>query len=304
MDLTFIIPVYRSSETLRALYDRLVLVFNRPEKTFEIIFVDDCSPDGSWHIICELARQDSRVSGIRMSRNFGQHNAILCGIRRANGEVIITLDDDLEHRPEEIPKLIDRLHEGYDVVYGPPEHEQHGPLRNVASVFTKWVLKEAMGAANARDVNALRVFRTRLRDGFSGHNAPSVNIDVLLSWSTSSFSSVRVRHDARQAGVSGYTLTKLYKHAFNMITGYSTKPLQFASFLGFSMALFGIGVLVYIITLWLVQGSIVPGFYFLVSVISIFSGSNLIALGIFGEYLARIYGRTMDRPQYVISEHV
>lgn len=304
MDLTFIIPVYRSSETLRALYDRLMLVFNRPEKTFEIIFVDDCSPDGSWQIISELARQDSRVRGIRMNRNFGQHNAILCGIRRANGEVIITLDDDLEHRPEEIPRLIDRLHQGFDVVYGPPEHEQHGPLRNVASVFTKWVLKEAMGAANARDVNALRVFRTRLRDGFSAHNAPSVNVDVLLSWSTSSFSSVRVRHDARQGGVSGYTLTKLYKHAFNMITGYSTKPLQFASFLGFSMALFGVGVLVYIITLWLVQGSIVPGFYFLVSVISIFSGSNLIALGIFGEYLARIYGRTMDRPQYVISEHV
>jgi undecaprenyl-phosphate 4-deoxy-4-formamido-L-arabinose transferase len=286
------------------LYDRLVRVFTRPDTSIEIIFVDDCSPDASWNVICELARHDRRVKGVRMNRNFGQHNAILCGIRRASGEIIVTIDDDLEHRPEEIPTLIDRLHEGFDVVYGPPEREQHGPWRNVASVLTKWVLKEAMGAANAPDVNALRVFRTRLRDGFSGHNAPSVNIDVLLSWSTSSFSSVRVRHDARQAGVSGYTIGKLYKHAFNMITGYSTKPLQFASILGFSMALFGIGVLAYIITLWLVQGSIVPGFYFLVSVISIFSGSNLIALGIFGEYLARIYGRTMDRPQYVISEQI
>jgi undecaprenyl-phosphate 4-deoxy-4-formamido-L-arabinose transferase len=238
-----------------------------------------------------------------MSRNYGQHNALLCGIREARGETIVTLDDDLQHPPEEIPKLLAKLDEGFDVVYGPPEREQHGLLRDLASQITKLALEGAMGAANARQVSALRAFRTRLRDAFAEYRSPTVNIDVLLTWATTRFSAVRVRHDARQYGQSGYTPRKLVRHALNMMTGFSTRPLQLASLMGFGFALFGLVILAYVLMRWLFQGSAVPGFAFLASIVAIFSGAQLLALGIIGEYLARMHFRTMERPAYVVCQH-
>jgi undecaprenyl-phosphate 4-deoxy-4-formamido-L-arabinose transferase len=159
-----------------------------------------------------------------------------------------------------------------------------------------------MGAANARQVSALRVFRTRLRNAFVDYRSPTVNIDVLLTWSTTRFSAVRVRHEARQFGESGYTSRKLVLHALNMMTGFSTRPLQLASLMGFAFALLGLIILTYVLIRWLLQGSAVPGFAFLASVITIFSGAQLLALGIIGEYLARVHFRTMDRPSYLVHE--
>lgn len=298
--ISFVVPVYRSAESLPGLHRRLATVFGSSPDGFELIFVEDDGGDPSWHVIQQLAAGDARVRGFRMSRNYGQHNALLCGIRAARGEVIVTLDDDLQHPPEEIPKLLNKLHEGYDVVYGPPDQEQHGLLRDLASQITKLALEGAMGAANARQVSALRAFRTPLRDAFTDYRSPTVNIDVLLTWATANFSAVRVRHEPRQFGQSGYTPRKLVRHALNMMTGFSTRPLQLASLIGFAFALFGLGVLAYVLIRWLLQGSAVPGFAFLASIIAIFSGAQLMALGIIGEYLARMHFRTMERPPYVV----
>jgi len=165
--ISFVVPVYRSAESLPELHSRLVAEFGAAPAEFELIFVEDCGGDDSWGVIQQLGAQDSRVRGFRMSRNYGQHNALLCGIRAARGDVVVTLDDDLQHPPEEIPKLLAKLEAGYDVVYGPPEREQHGLLRDLASQITKLALEGAMGAANARQVSALRAFRTRLRDAFA-----------------------------------------------------------------------------------------------------------------------------------------
>ena len=300
--ISFVVPVYRSAESLPELHRRLVKVFGSVSEGFELIFVEDCGGDRSWEVIQQLAAQDARVRGLRMSRNYGQHNALLCGIRAAQGEVIVTLDDDLQHPPKEIPKLLAKLDEGYDVVYGPPEQEQHGLLRDLASQITKLALEGAMGAANARQVSALRAFRTRLRDAFADYRSPTVNIDVLLTWATTGFTAVRVRHEARKYGQSGYTPRKLVRHALNMMTGFSTRPLQIASLIGFAFAFFGLVILAYVLVRWLLQGSAVPGFAFLASIIAIFSGAQLMALGIMGEYLARMHFRTMERPPYVISQ--
>jgi undecaprenyl-phosphate 4-deoxy-4-formamido-L-arabinose transferase len=237
-----------------------------------------------------------------MSRNYGQHNAVLCGIRAARGQVVITIDDDLQHPPEELPKLLAKLEEGYDVVYGPPDKEQHGLLRDLASQITKRTLQSAMGADQARHTSALRVFRTRLRDAFADYRSPTVHIDVLLTWATMNFTAVRVRHDARLSGESGYTVTKLLRHALNMMTGFSTHPLRLASVLGFGSAAFGVLILLYVVILWLLQGSAVPGFTFLASIIAVFAGTQLLALGIIGEYLARVHFRAMDRPPYLVRE--
>lgn len=297
-----VIPVYRSATTLPDLYRRLVTVLEQLTDLFEISFVEDCGGDESWAVIQELARRDTRVRGFRMSRNYGQHNALLCGIRKARNEIIITIDDDLQHPPEELPKLLNELSEGYDVVYGSPMYEQHGIMRNLASRMTKLALQSAMGADTARKVSAFRVFRTQLRKAFEGYRSPSVNIDVLLTWATTRFSVVPVRHDPRLHGDSNYTVRKLITHAFNMMTGFSTLPLQIASVMGFVFAIFGFVVLAYVLLRFILGGSSVPGFPFLASIIAIFSGAQLLALGIIGEYLSRMHFRTMDRPPYSLGE--
>lgn len=271
--------------------------------TFEIIFVEDCGGDESWSIITELATTDRRIRGIRMSRNYGQHNALLCGIRAARYDVIVTMDDDLQHPVGEIASLLAALGPEVDVVYGAPQHEQHGFLRDAASRLTKLALASAMGAETARNVSAFRAFRTRLRDGFSDYRSPNVFIDVLLNWTTSRFAVIKVRHEPRSTGSSGYSVPRLVRHAINLMTGFSTLPLQFSSFIGFGLVLFGVLILAYVGAAYVIVGA-VPGFTFLASIISIFSGAQLFALGIIGEYLARMHFRTMDRPAYLVSETV
>ncbi|MEY2797696.1 MAG: hypothetical protein RLZZ119_1178, partial [Pseudomonadota bacterium] len=300
--ISFVTPVYCSEESLPELYERIVKVCEQNSWQFEVIFVEDCSGDNSWGVIERLASQHGNIRGFRMSRNYGQHNALLCGIREANGEIIVTLDDDLQHPPEEVPKLIAKLDEGFDVVYGPPGKEQHGLLRDLASRITKLALEGAMGAANARQVSALRAFRSRLRAAFADYRSPAVNIDVLLTYASTSFSAVRVRHEERKFGQSGYTPTKLIRHALNMMTGFSTRPLQLASLIGFVFSLFGLGILAFIIVRWLLQGSAVPGFAFLASIVTLFSGAQLIALGVIGEYLARMHLRNMEMPSFIVKE--
>jgi len=237
-------------------------------------------------------------------RNSGQHNALLAGIRAARHELIVTVDDDLQHPPFEIAKVVHKLAEGYDVVYGVPAAEQHGFFRDLASVATKMVLQHAMGADIARRISAFRAFRTQLRDAFTAYAGSFVSIDVLLTWATTRFSAVTVEHHPRTIGQSAYTLRKLITHALNMMTGFSTLPLQLASWIGFSFTLFGLVVLAYVIGRFALNGGSVPGFPFLASIIAIFSGAQLFALGIIGEYLARAHFRLMDKPAYTIRRTV
>ena len=302
--LSIVVPVYRAEGSLRELHRRLLTVLEAHGSPFEILFVEDCGGDGSWAVIQEIAAIDPRVRGLRMSRNYGQHNALLCGIRAAAMEVVVTLDDDLQNPPEEIPKLLGLLADGHDVVYGTPQYERHGMMRDAASRITKYALQGAMGAETARKVSAFRAFCTELRLAFCNYRSPSVNLDVLLTWGTTRFASVTVRHDARLIGDSGYTVRKLITHAVNMMTGFSTLPLQLASLMGFVLSAFGILILAYVLLRYLIYGSVVPGFAFLASIITIFSGAQMFALGIIGEYLARMHFRTMDRPPYLVREQV
>src|SRR5262249_49509870 len=153
----------------------------------------------------------------------------LAGLRAARGELVVTMDDDLQHPPREIPKLLDSMTDDLDVVYGTPRTLPHSPGRNVASWLTKLALQKTMGAQTAPRVDAFRVVRTELRDGFASAAGPFVSRDVLLAWTTTRFSSVTVDHEPRHAGRSNYTFGKLVRHAVNMATGFSTVPLQVAS---------------------------------------------------------------------------
>lgn len=298
--LSIVIPVYRSEQIVPLLAQQLTAALSTITDRYEIILVNDGSPDESWEAIQRTIPAYPAIRAINLMRNYGQHNALLAGIRAARYDIVVTMDDDLQHPPGEIPRLLAKLDEGYDVVYGTPQAMQHGVLRNLASRITKLALQSMMGAETARNISAFRAFRTQVRVAFDQYNSPSVNIDVLLTWATRRFSYIRVVHAPRAAGESNYTLGKLLVHAITMITGFSAWPLRMASMLGFALTLFGMGVLSYVLGRYLVLGYSVPGFPFLASVIAIFSGAQMFALGMIGEYIARIHFRTMDRPPYVI----
>jgi len=304
MSLSVVIPVYKAEQNLPFLINSLTSTLKSLKYNYEVILVNDGSPDRSWPVIRDLAGQYPEVRGINLMRNYGQHNALLCGIRAAINPVIITMDDDGEHPPDQIPLLIAALSEDCDVVYGAPAQLQHGLLRNLASLITKFVLQSSMGADVATKISAFRAFRTELRDAFTVHQGPYINLDVLLTWGTTRFVAVTVRHDQRRVGQSNYTVMKLITHAFNMLTGYSSRPLQVASIIGFTFTLFGIGIFLFVIGRYLIEGGSVPGFPFLASIVAIFSGVQLFALGVIGEYLSRMHFRLMDRPTYIVREQI
>lgn len=301
--ISVVIPVYRSAPSLRPLTTRLLPALAATGQPHEVIFVNDGSPDHSWEVITALVAEHSAVRGLRLLRNYGQHNALLAGIRAARFATTVTMDDDGQHPPEEMPKLLAALAAGPDVVYGPPETQQHGLWRDLASFVTKFVLRKAIDARTARMISAFRAFRTEVRRGFARYDSPFVNMDVLLTWGATRFTAVPVRHEPRAFGESNYTVGKLLRHTLNMLTGFSVAPLQLASLVGFAFTAFGLGVLAYVLIQYMLHGSSVAGFPFLASVIAIFAGAQLFALGIIGEYLARMYHRTMDKPAYTIGQH-
>jgi glycosyltransferase involved in cell wall biosynthesis len=297
--LSVVTAVYNGEASLAELCRRLGEVLPRVATQHEIILVNDGSRDRSWEVISELSSRLPTVHGLNLMRNYGQHNALLCGIRAAKYELIATLDDDLQHPPEEIPRLLARLEEGFDVVYGTPENEQNGLMRALASRITRLTLRTAVGADVARNVSAFRLFRTQLREAFADYQTPFVSIDVLLTWATTRFGATTVPFQQRHSGGSNYTFAKLVRHALDMMTGFSTAPLRLASLIGFACTLFGIGIFLYVFIRYCLEGS-VPGFPFLASIIAIFSGAQLFALGVIGEYLARMHFRSMKRPAYVV----
>ena len=293
-----VVPVYNSEPSLEELVNRLEAVLTGDH---EIILVDDGSADGSAAAIRRIAAAHPHVRGVFLMRNFGQHNALLAGIRQASCDTIVTIDDDLQNPPEEIPKLVELLARGNDLVYGKPARPQHYLWRQASSRLIRLALGRIIGSRMASIVSPFRAFRSELRRAFDNYSGPYVSIDVLLSWGAGRVASVDVDHAPRKHGRSTYRPLKLASHAVNMLTGYSTWPLRLASIIGFFFTVFGVGVLTYVVGRYLMLGYSVAGFPFLASIIAIFSGAQLFALGIIGEYLGKVHFRMMDRPPYVID---
>lgn len=298
--ISVVVPAYRSPNTLERLCDELERVLAVHTGTLEILFVDDGSGDSTWSVIEQLASDRSNVHGIALLRNFGQHNALLAGIRAARYPIIVTVDDDLQNPPREIPKLLSALNPEIDLVYGRPVRERQSPLRNGASKLTKWIMKASLGRDVYPRPSAFRVFRRELVAASADLNDPSVSIDVLLSWGTHRITDVPVDFDLRAGGASGYNFARLVRHAFNMITGYSTRPLRWVGLLGTICATVGFIMLTFVLARYSISGSSVEGFTFLAAAITLFSGVQLLCLGVLGEYIGRIHFRTMGKPPYVV----
>ncbi|MFC4998906.1 glycosyltransferase family 2 protein [Dactylosporangium cerinum] len=304
MSLSVVVPCYRSARILPTLVERLNGVLPGITPDHEVILVVD-STDDTWDAASQLAVKYEHVQAIRMARNYGQHNALIAGIRAASFDRIITMDDDLQHPPEELPKLVAALTDDLDVVYAVSEQEEHGAFRNITSWGAKnLVLGGTMGIPNADVLGALRIFRTFLRAGFDQVNGPHVSVDIVLSWTTTRVGSTTVRMDQRTDGRSGFTFRSLLKHAVNMILGYSTKPLRLVTYLGFLIGICGLALTSRLIYLYFVGDTTVAGFTTIASLVTVFSSAQLIGIGVLGEYLGRVHAHGMGRPTYVIREHV
>ncbi|HMR48920.1 MAG TPA: glycosyltransferase family 2 protein [Arachnia sp.] len=301
MQISVVVPCYRSAATLPELVGRLLAELPKVATAYEVILVVDGSPDHTYAVARELENaHPDVVRSVLLRRNYGQHNALIAGLHRARYEVTVTIDDDLQHRPEELPKLLAPLSDPLvDLVYGVPQEEEHGFFRSLASRTVKAGLAAAE-VPSANDVSAFRAFRTDLRDGFA-HVADQLgNLDVLLSWTTSAIAKADVEMAQRESGTSNYTFAKLVRHAMNMITGYGTVPLKMVTWLGLGVSLLGFIMLAVVLVRYLMGNIEVAGFATLASMTALFSGVMMLSLGILGEYLGRLHFRSMQRPTFLV----
>ncbi len=301
IDVTIVVPVYRSVATINSLYSRIVDSLNNTNIVFEIVFVEDCGGDESWEYILALSTSDTRVRGIQLSRNFGQHAATLCGIAESNGAWIVTIDDDLESRPEDIEILITEALKGYDIVYGVYEQRKHAVWRNITSKIVRWLFRKAIPSLNY-EYTSFRVIKREIAKELASFESPFPFIDGYLSWLTNKCSTVVVSHDNRIYGRSNYSFRRLLLHAMNIVVTFSDLPLKLASYLGFASFLAGSCWIMFILIRYLMVGISVSGFTSLMIAILFFSGIQLLMLGIFGEYLGRINFKTSRKPLYLIRQ--
>jgi glycosyltransferase involved in cell wall biosynthesis len=297
-----VVPVYKSRETLNELADRVVRTFATIGSKFELVFVDDDSHDCSWNAIYQLSEElPSQVVAIRLMRNFGQHNALMCGFRHAQGQFIITMDDDLQNPPEEIPKLLAAIREGgYDLVYGVPIEKQHAFGRNLGSRLVNWFFRIVFRIPVT--VTSFRVIRRELLDAILTYNLNFTYIDGLLAWNTQRVGQVTVEHHPRKTGRSGYSLGKLLTLAFNLFTNFSLIPLQVASGIGLVAAVLGLLTGAYYLVQALFSTIAVPGYASIIVAVLTLGGLQLLALGVIGEYVGRLHLNVNRKPQYTVRQ--
>lgn len=297
-----VVPCYRSEGTVADLVRGLLPVLAGLTPHHEVVLVVDGSPDDTAGAARAVAAEHAAhlVRVVELRRNYGQHNALLAGVARARYAVTVTMDDDLQHRPDQVATLLAPLADPrVDLVYGVAVDEEHGAARSFASRLVKSALAIA-GVPNARDVSAFRAFRTDLREAFSHVTDPFVSLDVVLSWATTSVERVPVLMDHRSVGTSNYTVRGLLKHAANMATGYSVLPLRLVTMLGLAVSVLGVVALVAVLGMYWTGRIQVAGFTTVVAMLGILSGALMLSLGIVGEYLGRLHVRSMQRPAYVV----
>ena len=298
-----VVPVFRSAGTLDELVNRVGLALVGQE--YEVVLVDDGSGDGTWQVAERLATLVPQVRALRLGRNAGQHAALLAGVRAARFPVVVTIDDDLQNPPEEIPRLVDALDlNNVDVVYGVPASVAQVGWRRGSGWLIRRLMKSVLGVDEVSNMSSFRAFRTSLRDAFDVRLGPGVSLDALLAWGTARFSWLEVRHDERTQGTSNYSLRRLWHFAIDTVTGYTTVPLRATSSLGFITAGVGLLLMVIFVLIPFARGISVQGFPFLASTIILFAGIQLVTLGVIGEYLARMHFRIMNKPEYVVAEIV
>jgi glycosyltransferase involved in cell wall biosynthesis len=296
-----VIPVFNEEGNVRPLVERVSKVLDAVGKPYEIVFVDDGSKDLTPTLLRALCREYRGVRAVRFTRNYGQEAAVQAGYLHARGQWILQMDGDLQNPPEDIPKLL--AHEGpdVDIVYGVRKNRKDPFFRKAASRTMRWVMRK-MGIELPEDISTFRLMRTSTARLLAELPERSKFLSALACWVGARYTIVDVGHAARASGHTKYNLTKLINHTFDLVVGFSSKPLRYVGTLGLFCA--GVGALVALraVIYNLIWGQTVTGWASLIAVVAILGGAQLLALSLIGEYIARIYIQTQSRPTFLVAE--
>lgn len=298
-----VVPVYRGAQSIGELQRRLVAALEPLNGSHEIIFVDDRGSTENWPAIEALCAAHPFVRGIRLSRNFGQHAATLCGISHARGEWIVTIDEDLEQPPESVPELLRMAQQGHLVVYGVNDERSHAWWRNVTSEVGRSLFKFAIPSLN-REYTSFRVIHYSVAKGLERFQSPFTFIDGYISWITHNYATVVVPHDTRPHGSSSYSVRMLVSHMINIFVTFSDLPLRVATWLGLGASLGGAIWGIFILVARLSGAVGVSGYASIMAGMTFLGGLQLLILGIFGEYLARINFKTASMPLFLVEREI
>lgn len=305
MKISFVIPCYRSEKMIGKVIEEIrETMAKMPQYTYEVVLINDCSPDNTFEAIKELAAKYSFIKGINLARNFGQHAALMAGFRHVTGDVVVCLDDDGQTPADEVGKLLAKIEEGQDVVYAKYEHKQHSTFRNLGSKVNEIMTRFMLGKPKELYISSyFAARRFVIEDVIRYENSYPYVIGLVLRV-TKRITNVTVNHREREEGTSGYTIKKLLGLWFNGFTAFSVKPLRIATVMGGCSAFVGFAYGLYTVLKKLIVPDVPIGFSALMSAIVIFGGMIMLMLGLIGEYIGRIYISLNSAPQYVIRDVV
>lgn len=303
--ISFVIPCYRSENTLSRVVEEIQEKMKTlAQYTYDIFLVNDCSPDGTLDVIRRLCQENDNIRGIDFSRNFGQHSALMAGLRHSGGDYVVCLDDDGQTPADEVDKLLTKLEEGYDAVYAKYDHKQHSIFRNFGSKVNDRMARTMLGKPKELYVSSyFAVKRFVVEDMVKYENSYPYVIGLVLR-TTKNIANVSVRHREREVGESGYTLSKLLGLWLNGFTAFSVKPLRVATAIGGFSAIMGFLYGIYTVIKRFVNPDVPLGFSALMAALVFFGGMIMLMLGLIGEYIGRVYISLNNSPQYVIREKI
>lgn len=300
--LSVVIPVFNEEPNLKMLHTQLMNVMSNLDMSYEIIYVDDGSKDNSFQVLRELHRKDGMVKIIRFTRNFGQHIAITAGLDYCKGEIIVLMDADLQDKPEEIPKLLTKLSEGYDIVYGYRGRRQDSSFKRIASRVYLYLLAKLTNQTINPEIASFRVMTRKVVDYFNQFRERSRFYGGLVAWLGFPYAIVPIEHSERFAGKTKYSLLRMVKLGIEGVVSFSDIPLRLIGQFGFVVSTISFIIGIYYFLAWLIRGIPVPGYTSIIVSIFFMGGIQLIVLGVISRYIGSIHVEIKKRPLYVIKD--
>jgi len=302
--LSIVVPVYRSAQILPMLVDQIhgEMKDGGWEERFELLLINDASPDNSWQVIRELAQSHSFVKGVSLRRNFGQHNAIMAGLNHVSGELIILMDDDLQHPPQAIGDMVRAIDDGYDVCYTNYLNRQHAGWKKLGSKFNDMVATRLLGKPKGLYLSSFKALRAEIAQEVIRYDGPYAYVDGLILDSTRSITTIDIEHQARPDGVGNYNMRRSISLWLKMATSFSVFPLRLATYAGFALAALSLVMILFVIVQKFLHPEFPRGWASLIATVLFIGGVQTFCIGVMGEYLGRTYLKLNRKPQFVVGQ--
>lgn len=305
MKVSFVIPCYRSAQTLPGVVEEIKEAMNAmPEYSYELVLVNDCSPDDTFEVIRRLVQENTNITGVNLAKNFGQHAALMAGFHEVRGDVVVCLDDDGQTPANEVGKLLLAIEEGSDVVYARYANKKHSAFRNFGSRVNDWMTRVMLGKPKNLYISSYFAARRFVVDDMVRYEHSYPYVIGLVLRATKNITNVDVKHREREVGTSGYTMKKLLALWFNGFTAFSIKPLRIATVMGCVTAAAGFLYGIYTVIKKFVNPAVPVGFSAMMSALVFIGGMIMLMLGMIGEYIGRMYISMNRSPQFVVRERI